>query len=85
MANQAPVVSISQADDFLGRSIDIANLSLESLNKLRTLFQSISQISEDKTTSQELAVIGAHLADEWANLIDCEREDLERLENKQFI
>ncbi|WP_444919990.1 hypothetical protein ACJJID_13905 [Microbulbifer sp. CnH-101-G] len=83
MANQAPVVSTPQTDNFLGRSIDIANLSLESLNKLRTLFQSISQISEDKTTSQELAVIGAHLADEWANLIDCEREDLERLEGKQ--
>ncbi|WP_444937706.1 hypothetical protein [Microbulbifer sp. JMSA002] len=83
MTNQAPVVSTPQADNFLGRSIDIANLSLESLNKLRTLFQSISQISEDKTTSQELAVIGAHLADEWANLIDCEREDLERLEGEQ--
>ncbi|MCO1335455.1 hypothetical protein MO867_14040 [Microbulbifer sp. OS29] len=81
MANQAPAVSIPQADNLIVRSLDLANLSLESLSKLRTLFQSISQISEDKTTSQELAVIGAHLADEWANLIDCEREDLERLDS----
>ncbi|WP_444919999.1 hypothetical protein ACJJID_13950 [Microbulbifer sp. CnH-101-G] len=83
MANHAPTVSPPQADNFLGRSIDIANLSLESINKLRTLFQSISLISESNTTSQKPAVIGAHLADERANLIDCEREDLEKLEHKQ--
>ncbi|WP_444903123.1 hypothetical protein ACJJIU_15560 [Microbulbifer sp. CnH-101-E] len=83
MANQAPVVSTPQADNLLDRSIDIANLSLESINKLRTLFHSISLISKSNTTSQELAVIGAHLADEWANLIDREREDLERRESKQ--
>ncbi|WP_445355705.1 hypothetical protein ACJJI5_05055 [Microbulbifer sp. EKSA008] len=83
MANQAPAVSIPQTDNLIVRSLDLANLSLESLSKLRTLFHSISQVSEKNTTSQELAVIGAHLADEWVNLIDCEREDLERLESKQ--
>ncbi|WP_445362467.1 hypothetical protein ACJJIQ_16555 [Microbulbifer sp. ANSA003] len=82
MANQASAVSIPQADDFLSRSIDLANLSLESLSKLRTLFHSISQLSKDNTTACELAVIGSHLADEWANTIDCEREDLERLEGE---
>ncbi|WP_444889452.1 hypothetical protein [Microbulbifer sp. DLAB2-AA] len=61
MANQAPVVSIPQADNFLGRLIDIANLSLESLNKLRTLFQSISQICEKNTTCQELQLLGLTL------------------------
>ncbi|WP_444910475.1 hypothetical protein [Microbulbifer sp. TRSA005] len=83
MVNQAPVAFTPQADNFLDRSIDIANFSLESINKLRTLFQSISLISESNATSQELAVIGAYLADEWANLIECGREDLERRESKQ--
>ncbi|WP_444893596.1 hypothetical protein ACJJIE_03675 [Microbulbifer sp. TRSA001] len=82
MSHHAQVTPISQADNLVTRSLDIAGISLESLNKLRTLFQSISQISENNTTARELAVIGAHLADEWANLIDCEREDLESLEGK---
>ncbi|MCO1336532.1 hypothetical protein MO867_19550 [Microbulbifer sp. OS29] len=81
MSHHAQVTPISQADNLVTRSLDIAGISLESLNKLRTLFQSISQISENNTTARELAVIGAHLADEWANLIDCEREDLEHMES----
>ncbi|WP_299944462.1 hypothetical protein [uncultured Microbulbifer sp.] len=79
MSNHAPVVPAARADQFIAQSLDLAGISLESVEKLRTLFRTIAHIPDNNPTTQELAALGAELADGWANVIDCEREDLERL------
>ncbi|MFA0812955.1 hypothetical protein, partial [Microbulbifer epialgicus] len=82
MPNHALVAPISQANNSIAQSLDIASLSLDSLRKLRTLFHSITCMPENDPTARELAAIGVQLADESANIIDCEREDLENMESK---
>ncbi|MFS1525656.1 hypothetical protein ACL7TT_16335 [Microbulbifer sp. 2304DJ12-6] len=79
MPNHAPVVPAARADQLVTQSLDLAGISLESVEKLRALFRTIAYIPDNNPTTQELAALGAQLADEWANNIDCEREDLERL------
>ncbi|MFS1524719.1 hypothetical protein ACL7TT_11485 [Microbulbifer sp. 2304DJ12-6] len=83
MPNHAPVVPAARADQFITQSLDLAGVSLEAVEKLRTLFLAISFMPDNHPTTQELATLGAHLAGEWVNVIESEREDLERLESVQ--
>lgn len=56
---------------------DLAGLSLEGLDSMRTLFHVISRLPDDPDTSRELARIGLRLANDYHNLVDCERENME--------
>ncbi|MDP5210013.1 hypothetical protein [Microbulbifer sp. 2205BS26-8] len=85
MPNHAPVVPAARADQFITQSLELAGVSLETTKKLRTLFRTIVYIPDNNPTTQELAALGAQLADEWANVIDCEREDLEQLTASTLI
>ncbi|WKD48236.1 hypothetical protein [Microbulbifer spongiae] len=83
MPNHAPVVPVARVDQLVTQSLDLAIISLEAVEKLRTLFRTIAYIPENNPTTQELAALGAQLAGEWADVIDSDREDLERLEKVQ--
>lgn len=44
---------------------------------LATLFKAIADASAEHSQAAKLAKIGSYLAEDWANLHDCAREELE--------
>ncbi|MCH9691700.1 MAG: hypothetical protein K0U59_06505 [Gammaproteobacteria bacterium] len=83
MPNHAPVAPVCRAGPLITQCLDLAGISLETAEKLRTLFHAIARMPDNTSTSQELAALGAELADQWANVIDCERENLELMRGAQ--
>lgn len=63
---------------------DLAGLSLEGIDSMRTLFHVISRLPDDPDTSRELARIGLRLANDYHNLVDCERENMEDKAKKEI-
>ncbi|MEX2964586.1 hypothetical protein [Microbulbifer sp. TYP-18] len=79
MPAQAQVAPITPAAQIIAQSVDLADFSLESAEKLRALFRTISYIPNNDPTTRELAALGVQLANEWASVIDLEREHLSGL------
>lgn len=73
------ITHLSPARDPINQAIDTANLSYSSITDLETLFCAIRDTSDKDTPAHKLAAIGIALAQDLANAIDCEREDLEGL------
>lgn len=59
------------------RAHDVSSLGRSTFADLAGLFNAIKELSREGSTVHRLAGIGAYLADDWANLNDCEREALE--------
>ncbi|MCK0507368.1 hypothetical protein [Aromatoleum anaerobium] len=53
------------------------NLAYSCFADLATLFHAIADASDEHSQAAKLAKIGLYLAEDWANLHDCERETLE--------
>jgi len=71
---------IRKTGNHLNDAIDNASLCYSILNDLSSLFLAIKSSSDEHSQIRKLANIGQYLADDWANMIDCAREELE---NKQ--
>ncbi len=53
------------------------NLAYSCFADLAALFHAIGDLSEEHSHAGRLAKIGNYLAEDWANLHDCERETLD--------
>ncbi len=67
--------SAATSDEINDSFIEALNLSVSSVSDLGTLFKAIREASEEHTPAFELAGIGQYLSDDWANLIDVQREN----------
>lgn len=56
---------------------DASYLAASCYADLETLFRAIAAAAGEHSPGANLAKIGAYLASDWANLADCEREELE--------
>lgn len=66
-----------RGQDLIARAIDLTGLGHSTFRDLAGLFCAIQELSSKGSTVYRLASIGSYLADDWANLNDCEREALE--------
>ena len=62
----------------INKSTDVAHLGYSCVNDLGALFHAIAQASDKDCHVAQLANMGSYLSTCWANLLDCERKDLER-------
>jgi len=72
MKNNQPAPS-----PILSTARDLASASLEGIESMRTLFHVIFRLPDDPDTARDLAMIGRRLADDYHNLVDSERANLE--------
>lgn len=81
MANATPSAATSAAIDAalmkVISAVDATALAQSCFNDLSSVFVAIKTLSDEHTTIHALAGIGQYLADDWGNLNDCEREELE--------
>ncbi|TJZ66388.1 hypothetical protein [Chitiniphilus eburneus] len=73
----APAAPIPLFIDSLNQAIDQATLAQQCFADLSALFRAIARLSDTYTSAHELATLGNTLAQDWANLCDVEREELE--------
>ena len=63
----------------LNKAIDATSLGYATLRDLGALFKAIRDTSEEYSSAHDLANIGQYLTDDWANMLDGERESLEQM------
>lgn len=63
----------------LNKAIDATSLGYATLRDLGALFRAIRDTSDEYSPARDLANIGQYLADDWANMLDGEREGLEQM------
>ncbi|TJZ62672.1 hypothetical protein [Chitiniphilus eburneus] len=61
----------------LDQAIDQACQARQGFIELAALFRAIAELSTVHANAHDLAGIGSRMAEDWANLCDVEREELE--------
>ncbi len=61
----------------LEQAADSATIAYAAFHDLDTLFQAILALSEPDSLVHKLAVAGRHIAEDHANICDCDRGELE--------
>ena len=84
MSNPTQVAPATRPNHtILNKAIDVTSLGHSTLRDLGALFKAIRDTSDEYSSAHELANIGQYLADNWANMLDGERESLEQMREVQ--
>jgi len=68
---------IKVATDAAVSALNSANLAQGTFADLASMFEAIFKLTNEHDLAHRIASIGKYLAEDWANMCDCQREELE--------
>jgi len=71
------ITNIAPAN-LLTQAIDTTAIGTSCVRDLGALFEAIRGATDKDSHAHRLATIGLNLSDNWTNMLECEKEDLER-------
>ncbi len=77
MSSNAHKAAIDAALKEVISAVDATSLAKSCFYDQSGVFEAIRKLADEHTTIHALAGIGKYLDDDWGNLNDCEREELE--------
>jgi hypothetical protein len=79
------MMSDQEQRELADKAADFSSCTLEYVGFLRAVIQGIKEISTsngNKNVVKDLSELGSYLADDFHNLIDCEREEFEEIRSR---
>jgi len=72
----------AEQKELANKAADFTTCTMEYVGYLRTVIRSIEELSSKggkMTVIKELSGLGSYLADDFHNIVDCEREEFEEI------